>query len=54
MLKSKVGYSTNEDYYEMGFETAKESTKDFSNVRLNFLYTSEKCDIKKLLKELEM
>ena len=42
MLKSKVGYSINPDYYEMGIETAKESTKDFSNVRLNFLYTSEK------------
>ena len=50
MLKSKVGYSINEDYYTMGLETAKESTKDFSNVKLNFLYTSEKCDIKKVIK----
>ena len=50
MLKSKVGYSINPDYYEMGIETAKESTKDFSNVRLNFLYTSEKCDIKSVIK----
>ena len=50
MLKSKVGYSIKEDYYEMGLETAKESTKDFSNVKLNFLYTSEKCDIKKVIK----
>lgn len=50
MLKSKVGYSIDEDYYTMGLETAKESTKDFSNVKLNFLYTSEKCDIKKVIK----
>ena len=50
MLKSKVGYSINEDYYLMGLETAKDSTKDFSNVRINFLYTSEKCDIKKVIK----
>lgn len=50
MLKSKVGYSIDEDYYTMGIETAKESTKDFSNVKLNFLYTSEKCDIKKVIK----
>lgn len=50
MLKSKVGYSINEDYYTMGLETTKESTKDFSNVKLNFLYTSEKCDIKKVIK----
>jgi len=50
MLKSKVGYSINPDYYEMGYETAKDSTKDFSNVRLNFLYTSEKCDIKRVIR----
>lgn len=50
MLKSKVGYSINPDYYEMGIETAKEATKDFSNVKLSFLYTSEKCEIKKVIK----
>lgn len=50
MLKSKVGYSINQDNFMMGLETAKESTKDFSNVKINFLYTSDKCDIKKVIK----
>lgn len=49
MLKSKVGYSTNPDSYLMGVESAKASTKDFSNVKLNFLYTSVKSDIKKVV-----
>ena len=51
MLRSKVGYSINPDSFMVGVESAKESTKDFSNVKLNFLFTSVKNDIKKLLKE---
>ncbi len=50
MLKAKVGYSTNLDNQEMGIETAKQSTKDFTNVKLNLLYLSEKCDIKRVIK----
>ena len=50
MLKSKVGYSINSNYSIAGLETAKESTKDFSDVKINFLYTSEKSDIKKVIK----
>ena len=49
MLNSKVGYSTNPDSYLRGVESAKASTKDFSNVKLNFLYTSVKSDIKKVV-----
>lgn len=50
MLKSKVGYSTNQDSFMTGLEAAKESTKDFSNVKLNFLYTSVNNDVKKVVK----
>ena len=50
MLKSKVGYSTNEDHFEAGVEAAKKANNDFSNVKLNFLYTSSDTDIKKVIK----
>lgn len=50
MLKSKVGYSINSDEIEMGVETATQSTKDFSNVKINFLYSSVKNDLKKVVK----
>ena len=50
MLKSKVGYSINPDDFMSGFESAKESTKDFNNVKLNFLYTSVNNDVKKVIK----
>lgn len=50
MLKSKVGYSVNPDDFMSGLESAKESTKDFNNVKLNFLYTSVKNDVKKVVK----
>ena len=46
MLKSKVGYSINTDDFLMGQEAAKDSTRDFTNVKINFLYTSEKNNIK--------
>ena len=50
MLKSKVGYSINPDSFMSGLESAKESTKDFNNVKLNFLYTSVNNDVKKVVK----
>ena len=53
MLKSKVGYSINPYSFMMGLESAKEATKDFSNVKLNFLYTSVNSDIKKVVKGIE-
>ena len=37
MLKSKVGYSVNPDSFMSGLESAKESTKDFNNVKINFV-----------------
>ena len=39
MLKAKVGYSINPDPFISGLETAKISTKDFNNIKINFLYT---------------
>ena len=50
MLKAKVGYSINPDDVMMGYEACKKSNQDFNNVKLNFLYTSSKNDIKKVLK----
>ncbi len=50
MLKSKVGYSINPDSFMMGLESAKDSCKDFTNVKLNFLFTSVKSNIKKVVK----
>lgn len=50
MLRSKVGYSTNEDSFITGVETAKKATKDSSNTKYGFLFTSEKNDIKALVK----
>ena len=49
MLRSKVGYSTNPDFYTIGMESAKESTKDLSNIKLNFLFTSANSDIKSII-----
>lgn len=50
MLKSKVGYSIDQDFYESGCEAARKSTKDFKNVKINFLYTSCKSDIPSVVK----
>ena len=50
MLKSKVGYSTNPDSYNMGLESIKQSTRDFTNVKLNLLFSSEKVNHKELVK----
>ncbi len=53
MLKAKVGYSINPDHFMMGFDAAKDSCKDFSNVKCNFVFTSEKCNMKKIIKGVE-
>lgn len=53
MLRSKVGYSTNPDSYMVGVESSQASTKDFSNIKLNFLFTSVKNDIKKVVKGIQ-
>ena len=50
MLKSKVGYSTNQDSFIAGLTSAETSTKDLGNIKLNFLFTSCKNDSKKVTK----
>ena len=50
MLKAKVGYSINSDNTKMGFEAVKKANQDFTNVKINILYTSYKNDIKQVLK----
>ena len=50
MLKSRVGYSINPDNIVTGLETAKKSLKGLNDVKINFLYTSTKNDIKKVIK----
>ena len=47
MLKSNIGLSTDNDFFTMGQEAAKQSTLNMTNVKCNFLFTSEKSDIKK-------
>lgn len=49
MLQSKVGYSINPDNYKMGIETAEESTKELNDIKINFLYCSEKNEITKII-----
>ena len=50
MLRAKVGYSTNSDDFIAGMESIKESAKDFLNVKCNFIFTSEKNNIPKIVK----
>ena len=40
MLKSKVGYSTNNDSYTSGIETATKSIEGLKDPKISFLYTS--------------
>ena len=49
MLKSNIGLSTDNDFFTMGQEAAKQSTLNMTNVKCNFLFTSEKSDIKKIV-----
>lgn len=50
MLKSHVGYSVNNDNISAGIETAKMAIKDSTSPKIGFLYTSEKNNIKELVK----
>ena len=49
MLKSNVGWSTNEDCYTQGKESAKKAVVDLIQTKVAFLYTSVDCDVKKVL-----
>ena len=50
MLKAKVGQSINPDDFIAGLESAKQSTKDFNNITINFLYTSCNNDVRKVVR----
>ena len=49
MLKANVGWSTNEDSYKQGKETAAKAVVDLVQTKVAFLYTSVDCDVKKVL-----
>lgn len=53
MLKSKVSYSTNIDSFTAGLETSKEISKELSKSKIGFLYTSEKNNIKEVIKGIQ-
>ena len=50
MLKSKVGYSINDDSFKAGEETAIKSSEKLENAKLGFLFSSIKNDIKEVVK----
>ena len=49
MLKSNVAWSTNEDSYTQGKETAAKAVVDLVQTKVAFLYTSVDSDVKKVL-----
>ena len=49
MLKSNVGWSTNEDSYTQGKESAKTAVVDLIQTKVAFLYTSVDCNVEKVL-----
>ena len=49
MLKSNVAWSTNENSYEQGKETAKKAVVDLVETKVAFLYTSVDSDVKEVL-----
>ena len=49
MLKSNVAWSTNENSYEQGKETAKKAVVDLVQTKVAFLYTSVDSNIKEVL-----
>lgn len=53
MLKSKTGYSTNVDSYVASQEATKMATKELSNSKFCFVYTSEKNNIKEVVRGLQ-
>ena len=50
MLKANVGYSIHADSYQSGEETIKMAHENLQNVKLNFLFTSVKNDIKEVVR----
>ena len=50
MLKANVGWSTNEDSYTQGKETASKAVVDLVQTKVAFLYTSVDCDVKEVLR----
>ena len=50
MLKSKVGHSIDANNFKAGVETATKATEGMQNVKIGFLYTSEKNDMKEVVK----
>ncbi len=49
MLKSNVGWSTKENSYEQGKETAAKAVVDLVQTKVAFLYTSVDCNVKEVL-----
>ena len=49
MLKSNVGWSTNENSYNQGKDSAAKAVVDLVQTKLAFLYTSVDSDIKEVL-----
>ena len=49
MLKSNVAWSTNEDSYTQGKETAEKAVVDLVETKVAFLYTSVDCNVKEVL-----
>ena len=47
MLKSNVAWSTHEDSYTQGKETAEKAVVDLMQTKVAFLYTSVDCDVVK-------
>ena len=47
MLKSNVAWSTNEDSYTQGKETAQKAVQDLIQTKVAFLYTSVDCNVEK-------
>lgn len=49
MLKANVGWSTNEDSYTQGKDSAKQAVVDLIQTKVAFLYTSVDCNVKQVL-----
>ena len=49
MLKSNVGWSTQEDSFKQGKDSAEKAVVDLVQTKVAFLYTSVDCDVKKVI-----
>lgn len=50
MLKANVGYSIHADSYQSGEESILKAHENLDNIKINFLFTSVKNDIKEVIK----